>query len=79
VTCNNAPRITNYSCRKGWRLPTRRSPGNRRRRQLAGGRAHIAFIRIHGVSPGLAGAMIAKDFPFAKDLPLTRCFSFVIM
>jgi hypothetical protein len=40
---------------------------------------HIALIRIHGVSPGLAGAMIAKDFPPAKDLPLIRCFSFVIM
>jgi hypothetical protein len=40
---------------------------------------HIALIRIHGVSPGLAVAMIAKDFPLAKDLPLIRCFSFVIM
>jgi hypothetical protein len=28
---------------------------------------------------GLAGAMIAKDFPLAKDLPLIRGFSFMIM
>jgi hypothetical protein len=28
---------------------------------------------------GLIGAMIAKDFPFVKDLPRIRCFSFVIM
>jgi hypothetical protein len=28
-------------------------------------RVHIALIRIRGVAPGLAGAMIAKDFPLA--------------
>jgi hypothetical protein len=30
-------------------------------------RAYIAVIRIHGVAPGLAGAVIAKDFPPAKE------------
>jgi hypothetical protein len=58
------------------RLGVRRGIGG-----AASWRVHIALIRIliHGVSPGLAGAMIAKDFPPAKDFPLIRCFSFVIM
>jgi hypothetical protein len=56
--------------------PTWRSP-------VTGGaacwRAHIALIRIHGIAPGPAGAMIAKDFPLAKDLHQIRCFYFAIM
>jgi hypothetical protein len=41
-------------------------------------RAHIALIPIHGIALMTAGAMIAKDFLFAKDLHRIRCFSFVI-
>jgi hypothetical protein len=43
------------------------------------GEVHITLIHIHGVDPRLTGAMIAKDFPFAKDLHQISCFSFVIM
>jgi hypothetical protein len=42
-------------------------------------RVHITLISIRGVAPGLTGAMIAKDFPFVKDLHRISCKSFVIM
>jgi hypothetical protein len=70
--------VTAPGCRgRGGRAPAG-SPFARGIGGAAAWRAHIALIRIHGITPALTGVMITKDFPFVKDLPLIRCFSFVI-
>ena len=41
--------------------------------------AHIALFGIRAARARLTGDMIAKDFPFVKDLQRISCKSFVIM